>query len=264
MLTSLQNPQIKRVVRLRQRRVREREGAFLIEGGREILRATEVALPMDVLFVSEHAGSDVSALADSVCDRCGAQVVTTTQDVFKKISYRDNPDGLLAVAPTPAWGLERFTPNPTGLYVLASAVEKPGNLGAILRCADAVGVDGVIVCDTRTDVFNPNVVRASVGTLFTVPVAVAERARVLAWIHEHDIELVATSPEAKLDYDDHDMTGAVAIVLGSEAQGLDDEWLESADARVRIPMLGHADSINVAMAATVMLFEAQRQRRAAI
>ena len=143
---------------------------------------------------------------------------------------------------------------------MACAIEKPGNLGTILRCADAVGARGVIVCDGCTDIFNPNVVRASIGTLFTVPVVEGTSEDVLTWLREHRISTVATIPAAELSYTDAPLTGPLAVVLGSEQLGLDDRWRKETDLQIGIPMAGSADSLNVAMAATVVLFEALRQR----
>lgn len=261
-LTSVQNPRVKRVVKLRDRRSRDQEGVFLIEGYREILRASERRLPMEELFVCSELflGENESALIERVVRDCGAVVIETTATVFAKMSYRDRPDGMLAVAPQPDWSLGRMPVGERPLVVVATSIEKPGNLGTILRSSDAVGVTGVIVCDPVTDVFNPNVVRASVGTLFTVPIAVASTHQARTWLREHAIRTVATSPAASVVYSDADLTQSCAIVLGSEQYGLPEDWLTSTDLQVSIPMRGAADSINVAMAATVLMFEAQRQR----
>ena len=262
LLTSLKNPRVKRVVKLRDRRGRERESVFLIEGYRELSRAVESELALEELFICPqiYLGDNEPALVEAARSRCNARVTEVVEPVFEKMAYRDRPEGLLAVAPIPEWELAGIRAVAKGLYVVACAIEKPGNLGTILRCADAVGVDGVIVCDRCTDLFNPNVVRASIGTLFTVPVAEATSAETLAWLRGHGIRTVATSPGAEQLYSDADLTGAMAIVLGSEQYGLDAEWLDATDAQVRIPMAGRADSLNVAMATTVVLFEARRQR----
>ena len=176
---------------------------------------------------------------------------------WRKLSYRDRPDG-----PLPAWTLAHLPePASDSLFVVATAIEKPGNLGTLLRSADAVGVAGVIACDPVTDLFNPNVVRASVGTLFTVPAAQADAAATRRWLQAYGVRTVVTTPAAERCYTDHDLTGALAVVLGSEQFGLDAAWLDGKHSAVSIPMLGHADSINVAMAGTALLFEALRQRR---
>jgi TrmH family RNA methyltransferase len=184
------------------------------------------------------------------------------------VAYRDRPDGLLAVAPQwrLTWadlektGNPRRDPKSAPFYLVVEAIEKPGNLGTILRSADAAGCDAVIVCDPVTDIFNPNVVRASTGVLFSVPCVVAEGAAVLAWLREREIRVVATTPGAAVLYTDADLRGPLAVVMGSEQYGLSEFWLKNADLAVRIPMAGHADSLNVAMAAIITLFEAVRQR----
>ena len=181
----MQNAGVKRVVRLRRRRARDRERAFLIEGYRELLRAVEAGLPLESVYHCHafYLGSNEPALLDRACRECGAELVPTDDTVFAKLSYRDRPDGLLAVAPMPEWTLQRLPAPPADpLYVVATAIEKPGNLGTLLRTADAVGATALIVCDPVTDLFNPNVVRASVGTLFTVPAAQAGAEATRRWL----------------------------------------------------------------------------------
>ena len=261
-LTSAQNPRVKRVVKLRQRRQREREQAFLIEGFRELTRAMEGQFPVQELYVCPelYLGDNEPALVEEVVAR-GADCFEVTRALFEKMAYRDRPEGLLAVAPIADWGLDRLDVSGAPLFVVATSIEKPGNLGTILRCADAAGARGVIVCDQVTDIFNPNVVRASIGNLFTVPVAVAPTDDLLAWLRKNKIRSIATSPYATTCYYDANLAGPVAMVLGSEQYGLTEEWLAEADASVMIPMAGRADSLNVAMATAVLLFEASRQRR---
>ena len=262
----MQNAGVKRVVRLRRRRARDRERAFLIEGYRELLRAVEARLPLETVYhcPAFYLGSNEPALLESARRDCGAELVPVDDAVFAKLSYRDRPDGLLAVAPMPDWTIDGLPEPPADpLYVIATAIEKPGNLGALLRTADAVGAAALIVCDPVTDLFNPNVVRASVGTLFTVPAAQAGAGATRRWLAAREVRTVVTTPAAERRYTDHDLTGAVAVVLGNEQFGLDHAWLAGADAAVSIPMLGRADSVNVAMAGAALLFEALRQRRQA-
>ncbi len=262
-ITSAQNPRLKRVVKLRTRRSRDRDGVFLIEGYRELQRAVDSGLVLEELFICPelYLGENEPQLVERAARKCGARVTTLPAPLFAKLAYRDRPEGLLAVAPQPDWSLERLKPGTHPLLVVACAIEKPGNLGTILRSADCVGAHGVIVCDRATDIFNPNVVRASIGTLFTVPVAEASSDRVLPWLRRHGVRTVATSPSADREYTECDLTEPTAIVLGSEQYGLDERWLAETDLSLRIPMAGQADSLNVAMAATVVLFEAHRQRR---
>ena len=263
MITSLQNARVKQVVRLRQRRHRESERLFLIEGYREIQRAVEASVRIHALFTCEQffSRSDTKDLVRQVAADVDATVEAVSSAVFAKISVRNGSDGLLAVAPSPAWSLGDMTVPANGLFLVSTATEKPGNLGTILRSADAAGVDGVVVCSAGTDVLNPNVVRASLGTVFSIPVAQADPDSVRLWLKHHAIRIIAAAPDADRLYIEADMTRSCAILLGSEHTGLDIEWMASADDRVRLPAGGHADSINVAMAATVMLFEARRQRR---
>lgn len=258
-ITSLQNPKIKEVVKLRERRQREKAGKFLIEGYRELLRAVEAGFAIESLFVCPNLflGSNEPFLIE----RCGVQVYSCTETVFQKISYRDRPDGLLAVAPQKHRVLNELTTTEGApFYVVAEAIEKPGNLGTILRSSDATGVDGLIVCDRCTDIHNPNVVRASVGTLFTVPVVEAEGKETLNWLKERNISVLAATPHAEKLYTEVDLTGPLAIAVGTEQLGLSDLWMEQSDIQVRIPMLGTADSLNVATATTLLLYETVRQR----
>lgn len=261
MITSPTNPKVKRLVRLRSRRHRDSEGAFLIEGYRELARAEAARIRIDEIYVCDRLflGDNEPELVDRIV-ASGARCHRVAPGPFRKAAYRDRPEGLLAVAPQFDTGLERIRLRPDPLLLVMEGIEKPGNLGTMLRTADAAGVDAVIVADPTTDPFNPNVVRASVGTLFSVPLAVASGMLVRAWLAEHGIRVVATSPTATTDYADADLSGSVAITVGGEHDGLDAEWTTGVEA-VRIPMAGQADSINAAMTAAVLLFEASRQRR---
>jgi TrmH family RNA methyltransferase len=180
------------------------------------------------------------------------------------MSYRDRPDGLIAIAPQQHMTLKqldaKFKPQKPPFLVVAEAIEKPGNLGTILRSSDAVGVDGLIVCDRCTDIHNPNVVRASVGTLFTVPVVEAGGQETLDYLKQKGIAIIAATPGAQVEFTHVDLSGPVAIAVGTEQLGLSDKWLSQATTCVRIPMLGVADSLNVAMATTLLLYEVLRQR----
>ena len=196
--------------------------------------------------------------------QAGASLIKCSRPVFAKIAYRDRPDGLLAIAPQKRASfldLEKSLNSPRApLFVIAEAIEKPGNLGTILRSSDAVGADGLIVCDRCTDLFNPNVVRASVGTLFTLPVLEESSDATLAWLKKHKVTILAATPHACATFTQVDLSGPVAIAVGTEQLGLSQKWMEQATLQVRIPMHGVADSLNVAMATTLMLYEALRQR----
>jgi len=260
LISSLQNPQVKQVVRLRDRRERDRERLMLVEGAEELALALESgARPQMVYVCPELFAPGPPPLTVERVAALGP-VVEVTRPVFEKIAYRDGPDGWLAVFPSLGRRLEDLAPGPLPLLLVAEAVEKPGNLGAMLRSADAAGVDGVIVCDPATDLNNPNVVRSSKGTLFSVPVVEAGTAETLAWLRSRQIAVVAATPQAPLDYTQADLHGAVAVVVGTEKEGLTSAWMAAADVAVRIPMRGRVNSLNVATAAALLLYEAARQR----
>lgn len=265
-ITSLQNPKVKLAVRLRDRRDRDTTQLFLIEGYRELFRARQGSASIETLFFCSDLflGSNEGALIQSIADT-GAQVLTCTAEVFRKLSYRDRPDGLLAIAHQTHRSLGDLqalsAPSKNPFLVVAEAIEKPGNLGTILRSSDAVGLDALLVCDRCTDVFNPNVVRASVGTLFSVPVVECAGMEAFQWLRDHKISILAATPQAKAVYTDVDLTGPVAIAVGTEQLGLSKLWMDGADIQVRIPMCGIADSLNVAMATTLLLYEVLRQRK---
>jgi RNA methyltransferase, TrmH family len=260
-ITSLQNPRVKQLVKLRERRDRDEAGLFLVEGYREIRRALEKGVQPRELYFSPDwfLGENEPALIEQA-RQAGAQLFELSKDAFAKVAYRERPDGLLAVAPQWKRGLADLKLPAQPFLLVVEAIEKPGNLGTILRSADAAGCDAVIVCDAVTDVFNPNVVRASTGVLFSVPVVVAESTAVRAWLKDKGIRAVATTPHTTNIYTQADLRGPLAIVMGSEQYGLSEFWMKSADELVRIPMSGQADSLNVAMATIITLFEAVRQR----
>jgi RNA methyltransferase, TrmH family len=260
-ITSLQNPRLKRLVRLRDRRDRDEERAFLVEGYREVRRALEKKVTLEAVYYSPEwfLGENEPALLAQASES-GAKLFELSKEAFAKVAYRERPDGILAVAPQWRRTLEDLSLPAEPFLLVVEAIEKPGNLGTILRSADAAGCHAVIVCDPVTDLFNPNVVRASTGVLFSVPCVVESSDRVVAFLRSRGIRTVATTPAATDLYTDTDMTGPVAIIMGSEQYGLSDFWLREADKPVRIPMAGQADSLNVAMAALITLFEAVRQR----
>lgn len=266
LLSSAQNPRVKEIIHLRERRERDKTGLFLIEGYRELLRAVDANLSIKQLFICPELflGSNEGALIARLSAR-GTQVFACTETVFRKLSYRDRPDGLVAIAPQQHLTLQdlqnKLSNTASPFLVVAEAIEKPGNLGTILRSSDAVGLDALIVCDRCTDTHNPNVVRASVGTLFTVPVIEAEGQATLQWLKERNIAILAATPSAEHEFTEVDMTKPLAIVVGTEQLGLSELWMKNADIQVRIPMCGVADSLNVAMATTLLLYEALRQRK---
>ena len=264
-ITSLQNLKIKQVVRLREKRERDKTQAFLIEGYRELSRAIQGNASLVSLFYSpDHfLGSSEKALIEEAQSR-GVEIFEVIKNVFEKISYRDRPDGLLAVAKQTHLTLkdldDTLTKEHPPFFLVAEAIEKPGNLGSILRSCDAAGVDALLVCDRCTDIFNPNVVRASVGTLFTVPILEVSSQEAIEWLKKSQVSIVATSPDAKKTFTKTDLTGPIAIAMGTEQLGLSKEWMKTSDLQVSIPMHGIADSLNVAAATTLLLYEVLRQR----
>ncbi len=262
-ITSLQNPKIKHALQLRERRQRKRDGLMLVEGYDEIALALSGGATLRTLFFCPHFFGDVAqdALLTRV-GQSGAELIEASPRVFEKLAYRENPDGGLAIFPSIQCGLSdlRLSSNP--LLIVVEAVEKPGNLGAILRSADAAGVDAVILCDPTVDLGNPNVLRPSRGALFTVPVAETSSAEALAWLRERQIQIVAATPEASALYTEANLRGPVAIVVGTEKEGLSAVWRQGADVAARIPMVGRVNSLNVASATTLFIFEAVRQRNA--
>jgi len=262
-ITSLANARVKDAIRLRQRSHRDELGLMLAESYRDILRAVENGWRPRAVFYSEPLflkNENEGALL-AKCRDAGAELLSCAPNVFEKMAYRERPDGLLAVGPQIRHELAGLKLSPNALVVVAEAVEKPGNLGTLLRSADGAGAEAVIVCDRCTDICNPNVVRASTGMVFAIPVVEAGRDEVLAFLRARSFKMLAATPHAEVNHWDADMRGATAILVGAEQYGLTDFWMDAATQRVKIPMLGRADSLNVATAATILLFEAVRQRR---
>lgn len=260
-ITSLKNPRIKYTYRLRNRRFREKEGKTLLEGYRELTRSFEYGMKLTEVFYcpSMFLGENEFPMLEMLKEH-GIQVYEVTEPILEKLSYRDRPEGLVAIADVLSHKLEDIPVVENGLYLVAESIEKPGNLGSILRSADAAGVTGLILCDKCTDIYNPNVIRASTGALFSVPMAECSGEEAYAWLRENNIKILAATPHTTNVHTDADMTQAVAVAVGTEQSGLTDFWMESADIKVKIPMLGKIDSLNVATATTIMLYEAARQR----
>jgi len=240
---------------------------FLIEGFRESKRAVDHGLAIEEFFFCPElflGENEQSLLAEA--ERQGAKLIQLPSFLFAKLSYRDRPDGLVAIARKKKMSLEEaekmLSAKTNPLVIVAEAIEKPGNLGTILRSSDAANVDLVIVANACTDIYNPNVVRASTGTLFTVPILEASNEETLALLKKMHIPCLAATPSGNMLYWDAPMNSSVAILLGTEQLGLSDFWMKEARYKVKIPMNGDADSLNVAQATTIFLFEAVRQRHA--
>lgn len=263
-ITSLQNDQVKALVRLRQRRTRDERQVTIIEEPLVLARALAEKYPLDTLYCCPEILRDEHRDLLAELGRAAAAVVELSPPVMAKVSYREQSAGLLAVAPQRRHELAVLLKKPATppLLVVLESVEKPGNLGAVLRVADGAGADGVIVCGQGTDLFNPNVLRASRGACFAIPTVAAGGNAVRSWLDARGVRTLATSPMATATWDMADFTGPVAIVLGTEHQGLTQDWLDTTDENIAIPMAGIGDSLNVAATAAVLLFEAVRQRRA--
>lgn len=255
MITSKTNPKIKNVVKLQKSSERREQNRIIIEGRREIERALACGFVIDTLFVCNELGAQSSEIKANVIEE-------VSLEVFEKIAYREGSDGLLAVAIPRYSDLKNFIkPKKNPLIIVLETVEKPGNLGAVMRTADAAGVDAVIIADPRTDLFNPNAIRASIGTIFSVPLFACSSEECIKWLKENDITIYCTYLKASIDYLDADFKKGSAIVMGTEATGISDTWVEAADQNLIIPMNGIADSLNVSVTTAIVVFEAIRQRR---
>lgn len=284
-ITSTQNPRIKQLTNLQQKSAeRRKSGNFTIEGQREVQRCLEAGYDITTLYICPEVMMQSATLGqtewahamrerEDVCGFCRekcpqAEIVAVGRTVYEKIAYRGSTEGVVAVVRTRPNTLteleERLealrAQGEEPLLIVLEGVEKPGNLGAILRTADATGATAVIVCDPLTDLYNPNLIRASLGAAFTVPCATATSQEAIAWLKEKGIAILTAQLQDSELYYDTDMTRATAIVMGTEATGLTTQWRKAADAHIRIPMLGHCDSLNVSVSAAVLLYEGVRQR----
>ncbi len=263
-ITSTANPRIKAAAALRERRERDKRKQFLIDGARELSRALAAGIGIDEAYVcTPLCRSEESLAALAALDSAGATTIEVAERVFGRLAFGDRADGVVAVARTPDWSLATLTLPDHPLVAIVEGVEKPGNLGAILRTADAAGISAVIVADGGTDLFNPNTIRASLGTLFALPVCAAAARDVVAMLRDRSLRPLAARLDAALEYTQADFTGGAAIVLGSESHGLSDAWHAAGATAIRVPMLGIADSLNVSATAAVLFYEALRQRNAA-
>jgi RNA methyltransferase, TrmH family len=260
-LASPSNPRIKAAVRLRDRRAREELGLTLVDGARELRRALDAGVEVVEAFLHEPAlaGEDARVALDRL-RASGVPLHSTSELAFAKVAFGARVDGLVAVVRPPALDLAALRLPSDPLVIVVEGVEKPGNVGAILRSADGAGADAVIAASPRTDLWNPNVIRASAGTAFSVGLAAGPSALVLAWLRERAVRIVAARVDGTIPYTEADLTGALAIVLGSEADGLTRTWSGDDVMAIRLPMHGVADSLNVSVTAAVLLYEARRQR----
>ena len=253
-LTSTKNPRIKNLLALQQKSAeRRRAGLFVVEGRREQEHCLEAGYEVAELFVCpELLPADVRFPDSAV------QVISPA--VYERIAYRGTTEGVVAVVRTRRLTLSDLQLSPNPLIIVLESVEKPGNLGAILRSADAAGADAVVVCDPLTDLYNPNLIRASIGAIFTVPTVACSSAECIGYLKERDIQILTAQLQDSHPYYDTDMRQPTAIVMGTESTGLTDQWRQAATAHIRIPMLGRLDSLNVSVSSAILLYEAVRQR----
>lgn len=275
-IESPNNPRLKAVSRLREKRGRKQAGLYLIDGARECQRALEAQWPIvTLIYCPELLDTGVGKTFDLVawCSRMQQRPAEETSlwdnsqavwelrpEAFAKIAYGERTDGVMAIARSQPHTLEQLPIPANPLLVVVESLEKPGNLGAIFRTADAAGADAVILADSLVDPENPNVLRASLGTVFSVPFAIATSGQTQQWLMQNDVQMVAAMVDASQSYTQINYQGPTAVVLGSEADGLKDTWRQSDVLPVRIPMAGRADSLNVSVSAAVILYEAVRQR----
>lgn len=258
-ITSLQNSAIKNIVKLSKSRERQQQGLFIIEGARELSLALKSGYIIESIYFCREMFEKTKYpnVLDSISQNSTFDV---SHEVFSKIAYRENSDGVVALAKPKLHTLNDLKLSRNPFVIILESVEKPGNLGAILRTADAAAVDAVVICDPQTDLYNPNVVRSSVGGLFTVQSAVCTSQEAISWLNDNQIKYYAAELEAAEYYQDIDFAKPSAIVMGTEADGLTDIWLNSANKRIKIPMRGEIDSLNVSVSTAVLTFEAMRQR----
>ena len=261
MITSPHNPRVKLAARLRDHRQRKKEQRILIDGAREISRAISAGVALQEIFVCAELcrGAEAKQLLE-LLPGSGAELLEVSETVFSRLAFGQRAEGIVAVAAVPPHRLEDLVLPENPLVAVLEGVEKPGNIGAVLRSADAAGVSTLVVADPRTDLYNPNAIRASLGTIFTLPVATAAAEEVLAWLQTRKLQIVAARVQGSVAYTEIDYRRPTAIVLGSEADGLGPHWIGDDIRAARLPMLGAADSLNVSAAAAVLFYEALRQR----
>lgn len=265
-ITSAQNAKIKELLALQEKsKERRRKGLFVVEGRREIIHCVEAGYEPHTFFIcrdiitEKEFDSILGAVEENFCGMT-CQIIEIPQHLYDKVAYRGGTEGVIAEMHCKEMALDNLRMKENPLVVVLESVEKPGNLGAVLRSADASGVDAVIVCDPLTDMYNPNLIRSSIGAIFTVPVATATSEEAIAWLKNNGIKIYTAQLQDSEWYYDTDMKGGTAIVMGTEATGLTDVWRKAADAHIKIPMLGRLDSLNVSVSAAILMFEAVRQR----
>lgn len=254
-ISSIQNPKIKLLTALQKKSAERRSrGVFVVEGQRELQHCVEAGFEVESLFVCKE-------LFTGDFDVKNAAVYTVSPKVYEHIAYRGSTEGVVAVVKCRERSFDDLELGETPLIIVLESVEKPGNLGAVLRSADAAKADAVIVCDPLTDLYNPNLIRASIGAVFTVPVVACDSSACIDFLKSKNIQILTAQLQDSSLYYETDMRRGIAIVMGTESTGLTQQWRLAADAHIRIPMLGRLDSLNVSVSAAILLFEAVRQRK---
>ncbi|MBQ7742453.1 MAG: RNA methyltransferase [Bacteroidaceae bacterium] len=270
-ITSVHNPRIRQLLLLQQKSAERRKaGLFVVEGRRELQHCIDAGYEIDTVFYSEELGVRSEELGRPplipLKGEDGSRLATSNQllkvsgSLYERIAYRGSTEGVIALVRSRSLTLADLQLGEAPLVMVLERVEKPGNLGAVLRSADAAGVDAVIVCDPLTDLYNPNLIRSSIGAVFTVPCVACSSDECIAWLKDNGISILTAQLQDSSLYYDTNMTGPTAIVMGTEATGLTEAWRQAADAHIRIPMLGRLDSLNVSVSAAILLYEAVRQR----
>jgi TrmH family RNA methyltransferase len=260
-ITSLHNPRVKDAAKLRDRRERQKQGRILIDGARELLLALQAGIELVEVFVCRPlCRTERARAALDELETRGINLLEVSVDVFEKLAFGDRAEGVLGVASEPRRNLADIVLPENPLVAVLEGIEKPGNLGAVLRSADAAGVAAVVATGTGTDVYNPNAIRASLGTVFTLQVCTAPAVETLSWLRGHHLEIYAARPDATAQYTEQSYRGPTAFVLGGEAAGLSPIWTGQDVTPIKLPMKGAADSLNISVAAAVLFFEALRQR----
>ena len=252
-LTSASNPKIKKLLALQQKASERRESSlFTVEGRRELEHCLEAGYEADTIFVCPEIAGEVQLPGCRICE--------LSRELYAKVAYREGTEGIIAEVKAREHSLNSLKLKENPLIAVLESVEKPGNIGAVLRTCDAAGADALIICDPRADIYNPNLIRASLGALFTVQTAVCESAEAIKYLKDKGIQILTAQLQDSSLYYDRDMRCGTAIVMGTESTGLSEVWRKSADAHIMIPMLGRLDSLNVSVSAAILLYESVRQR----
>lgn len=263
LITSVQNPKIKKLLALQQKSSERREsGLFVVEGQRELQHCIDAGYEIDTVFKVCNQSADRLPGGSPEPSEHSAKIFEVSPEVYEKIAYRGSTEGVIAEVRAVERHLEDVKLSADPLVIVLESVEKPGNLGAVLRSADAAGADAVIVCDPLTDLYNPNLIRSSIGAIFTKQVVACTSGEAIAWLKANGIQILTAQLQDSEWYYDTDMKRGTAIVMGTESTGLTQIWRDAADAHIKIPMLGALDSLNVSVSAAILLFEAVRQRNA--